>query len=245
MTGVSFLFTMAVLCGISLLYWLPRRLIRQAERRDGAPSLGLVRLTAAIDVAFAAVVLGAALYSRGSFPWMGRLWRHDVWSALLIGALAGSFLHVVGGGSPLPLASLRSPGGHENRSHRRPAGLATVLFYVAGEASAVLIWFGAALGTFIHVVPRLVALAIVAAGYGSRRAASGQDHPLLGGIDGLLLALLSLVTGSLLAALVAHLVSDVLAYVSAASQAEEADLTQDAGEPAAAFAPGFAEHSRG
>jgi hypothetical protein len=63
------------------------------------------------------------------------------------------------------------------------------------------------------------------------RAASARDHPLLAAIDGLLLGLLYLLTGSLLAVLVAQLVADLWAYVSAANQAEETALAADAGEP--------------
>ena len=223
MASFNILFLATTLLAISLLYWLPRRLLRQAERTDGAPKPGIVRASAATDVLAAGFLISVSLLSHGRAFQAGQLWRHDFWSALLIGALAGFFLHVVGGGSPLPLASLRATRMTNGVASRSGPGLPTALLFLSGEAAAIYVWFGVGLATFIHLAPRLFSLALVALGFGLRRAASGQDHPLLGAIDGLLLAVLYLATGSLLAVIVGHVVGDVLAYVSAAAEAEETE----------------------
>jgi hypothetical protein len=223
MTSAGVVFAALALVVASLLYWLPRRILRQPERRDGAPRPALVRSIAAIDVGSAALLLTAGFLSHGRLVQTGPLWRHDVWSALLIGVLAGFFLHVVGGGSPLPVASLRAPRLSGDFGPLPGPGFPTAALFFAGEAASTYVWFGVGLATFIHVAPRLFVLALIALGFGFRRAASGQDHPLLGAIDGLLLAVLYQASGSLLAVVVAHLVGDVLAYVSAASDAEETE----------------------
>jgi hypothetical protein len=211
------------LVGTSLLYWLPWRLLRRPERRDGAPRPAVVRISAVIDIISALALLAAAYLSHGRLVETGQLWRHDIWSTLLFGVLAGFLLHVVGGGSPLPVASLRAPRRDPGSAALAGPGFSTALLFVAGESAGIFVWFGAGLPTLIHAAPRLLCLALVALGFGSRRAAGRQDHALLGAIDGLLLALLYLATRSLLAVVVAHLLGDVLAYVSAANEAEEAD----------------------
>jgi hypothetical protein len=80
-------------------------------------------------------------------------------------------------------------------------------------------------------MPRLIALPLSAGGYGLSRAAAGQDHPLTGAIDGLLLGLLYLFSGSFIAVLLAQLVVDVLAYVSAANLAETEAIESEANQP--------------
>jgi hypothetical protein len=222
MTSPPVVYAALALALISSLYWLPRRLVRKPERQDGVPTPLVVRVTAGIDVLGALVVSSVSYLSHGRLLEPGQLWRHDVWSALLIGVLAGFLLHVVGGGSPLPVASLRSSRRTTGAALPGP-GFLTALLFVAGESAAVFIWFGVGLGTFIHTAPRLLSLALVALGFGFRRAACGQDHPLLGAIDGLMLALLYLATGSIVAVVVAHLAGDLLAYVSAANEEEEED----------------------
>lgn len=213
----------------SLAPWAVCRLVRVRERPDGAPALALVRLTSAVNVAFAIVFLAAGIASRGRIVTLAHPWRQDIWSALLFGALAGLLLHVLGGGSPLPIASL---GGHRRPSAgARDADIGTVVLFVLGEVASVGIWFGAGLPTLLRSFARLLTLPAVAAGYGSGRAAAGQDHALTGAIDGLLLGLLYLLTGSFLATVVAHLLVDALAYVSAASNAENAEMELDAGSP--------------
>ncbi len=225
----------ALLLAASGFPWVVRLLVRVRERSDGAPSLALVRWTAGANV------IGAALLIVMGLRWMGaaaggpgvvlaHLWRHDPWSAILFGALAGLFLHFVGGGSPLPVASLRAGRATSARA-ARGADPASVALFVFGELASIVLWFGAALPTLLHASSRLVALPLVALGYGLGRAAAGQDHPLTGAIDGLLLGLAYLFTGSLLAVEIAHFVVDLLAYVSAASSAEEAEMESDAGAP--------------
>ena len=156
--------------------------LRGSVRPDGSPSPGLVRSSELLNAVFALALVVIAVISRGSLVVLGHAWRHDLWSALLIGALAGLFLHVVGSGSPLPVASVRPA--------RRPtdADAVTILLFVLGEAGAVLIWFGAGLPSLLRLLPRLMSLPVVAAGYGLSRAAAGQDHPLLGESMGCCLA---------------------------------------------------------
>jgi hypothetical protein len=211
------------------LPWLGRLLVRTTERRDGAPTLALVRVGALAQIVSAIVLVGVSLVSGGRLAVLGHIWRHDVWSALLFGVLAGLFLHFAGGGSPLPIASLRAV--RSPRAQEAGAGPATAALFVLGEMGGIMAWFGVGLPSLLRALPRLPSLLLVAAGYGLGRAAAAQDHPLLGAIDGLLLGLLYLLTGSLLAVLVAHLVADLWAYVSAASHAEEMELAIEAGEP--------------
>lgn len=234
MTNSSVLALAGLFLLVSAGYWVLRRLPRAATSGDGSPSAALVRLIGLADLVSLLLLLAAHTVLGGRGPEMLSLWRHDLPSAVLIGALAGSFLHVVGGGSPLPLASLRPSYGIRLGSRDPSAGFATILLFVCGEAASVVFWFGAALATFVHVLPRMAALPLVAAGFGSRRAAAGQDHPLLGAIDGLLLGLLGLAAGSLVSVLVAHFVGDLLAYVSAAGDLEDSVLAQDASQPTAA-----------
>ena len=210
--------------------WAARGLVRDRERPDGAPSTALLRCTGCVNIAFGALLLALGLVYPGRVVMLAHLWRHDVWSALLFGALAGLFLHVVGGGSPLPVAAL----GSERRrpvAFRGTAGLTTVTLFALGEAALLTIWFGAGLPSLLHPLTRLLSLALIAAAYGSGRAAAGQDHPLTGAIDGLLLGLLYLLTGSFVAVVVAHFLVDILAYASAAGTAEDAELAQEAGQP--------------
>jgi len=111
---------------------------------------------------------------------------------------------------------------------------AATLLFVFGEVAATFVWFGVVLGVCLAVLPRVVALAVVATGFGLRRAAAGQDHPLLGGLDGLLLGLLAVLSGSLLAVLVARGASDLLAYVRVAGELEDADAVPEGEWPAKA-----------
>jgi hypothetical protein len=224
------LVTGAILLASAASLWVARGAIRGRERPDGAPALVLVRAVEAAQLAFAAILLITGVLSGGRLATLGHLWRHDLWAALLLGGLAGLFLHVIGGGSPLPIASLRAAR-QTLRLRSADADPGTVLLFVIGEVAAVVIWFGVGLPTLLPVLPRLLALPLVALGYGVGRAAAGQDHFLLGTIDGLLLGLLYLVTGSLVAVVLAHLLVDILAYVSAATQAEEDALAVEAGEP--------------
>jgi len=211
--------------------WFVRTRLESVARADGAPSRRLVRATALLDIAGAAVLVGAANLSR--WPLLGHvhLWRHDPSSALLIGAVAGFLLNFAGGGSPLSVAALvplRAPGRHD------AVDQAATLLFVFGEVAATFVWFGVVLGVCLAVLPRVVALAVVATGFGLRRAAAGQDHPLLGGLDGLLLGLLAVLSGSLLAVLVARGASDLLAYVRVAGELEDADAVPEGEWPAKA-----------
>lgn len=212
----------------ALLPLLARRLVRRSERVDGAPTLSLVRATSIAEAGCATALLLLGVLSHGHLIALGHVWRHDIWSALLFGALGGLALHFVGGGSPLPIAALRTARLPAARSR---AGLGTVALFLLGEACTVVVWFGAALPTLARGPSRLLALLLVAGGYGCGRAAAGEDHPLLGAVDGVLLGLLATLTGSLLTVGIAQLVADLLAYVSAASHAEETALAIDAGAP--------------
>jgi membrane protease YdiL (CAAX protease family) len=228
MTAAPLLVLVFLLSSSVAAPWLVRRSLRSAERPDGSPSASLLRASESLNIAFALALLALGLGGQGRLVSLAHLWRHDLWSALLIGALAGLFLHFVGGGSPLPVASLHSA------RRRTDADTLGVLLFAFGEAGAVIIWFGAGLPSLLHLLPRLLSLPVVAGGYGLARAAAGQDHPLLGAIDGLLLGLLYLLSGSLLAVLLAHFVVDLLAYVSAATHAEDAEMASEAGEPLSA-----------
>jgi hypothetical protein len=198
------------------LNWALRPLVRGA-----ALPAALARATAIANVVLAALLILLARVEERSVTF-GQLWRHDPWSALLLGALAGLFLHFAGSGSPLPIASLRE---------QRPARGAGVILFVLGATATVAIWFGAGLPSLLLHLHRLPALLLIACGYGLTRGGSGQDHVLLGAIDGLLLGLLGILTGSIVAVLLAQLVADVWAYVSAAAQAEELALEAEAGQP--------------
>lgn len=211
--------------------WLARARLASVARADGAPSHRLVRTTALLDIAGAAVLVGAANLLHWSLLSHVRLWRHDPSSAILIGAVAGFLLNFAGGGSPLSIAALvplRAPGRHG------AVDQAATLVFVFGEVAATFVWFGVVLGVCLAVMPRVVALAVVATGFGLRRAAAGQDHPLLGGLDGLLLGLLALLSGSLLAVLVARGASDLLAYVRVAGELDDADALPEGEWPAKA-----------
>jgi hypothetical protein len=212
------------LVAAAALPWALRGVVTAGDRPDGAPSTLLMRLSAIANLALMALLLSLAWLSTGRLVAVGQLWRHDPWSALLFGALAGLFLHVAGSGSPLPLASLRD-------SARARASSAGTLLFLVGAAATVGIWFGVGLPSLLHWLPRLPALFLAGAGYGLARGGSGQDHILLGAIDGLLLGLLMLLTGSLLAVLLAQVVADVWAYAGAAAEAEDRALAVEAGEP--------------
>jgi hypothetical protein len=224
-----------VLVGIlSACYWIARLRIRTAERADGAPTPALMRAIALIDLA-ALIAIGAA--SRlFRWPLFGalHLWRHDPASALLIGALAGFALNIAGGGSPLAIAGLMGQTSPAQKHARHAIDQATILLFFAGELAGLAIWFGTVLGQLLRAIFRLIALAIVATGFGVRRAAAGQDHPLLGAVDGLLLGLLAVLSGSVLSVLVAHEASDLFAYVRVASEIEDAGVageTYGSGKP--------------
>jgi hypothetical protein len=212
--------------------WAVRQRLKTVEREDGAPTLAVVRAAAAVDLVGAAAILGAALLVHLPLVGVLHLWRHDPASALFVGALAGFLLHFAGGGSPLAVASLTRVRGLRAGDHSSPADLPTVVLFVLAEVAAVLVWFGAGLGTLQRLLPRLVALALVAIGFGLRRAATGQDQVLLGAIDGFLLGLLAYLSGSLIAVLVAHLEVDLLAYVRATDELEEADPLAEFQSPA-------------
>jgi hypothetical protein len=197
--------------------------IGAVQRPDGTPSLALLRATAAIDLAGAAVLVSAAKVLHWPLLQTVQLWRHDLPSAILIGALAGFFLNVAGGGSPLAIASIILAGWQSCGGGRRHADQLTLLVFVLGEIAATFLWFGAALGSMLRVFPRLVTLALVAGGFGLRRAAAGQDHALLGAVDGLLLSVLALLSRSLVAVLVARGLSDLLAYVRVAGELDEVE----------------------
>src|SRR5437667_9333020 len=106
MAGVNSLLG-PILLAAAVAPWAARRWVRVRERPDGAPSADLLRWTAAISAGFGGLLLALGTAFPGRIVTLAHLWRHDIWSALLFGALAGLFLHLVGGGSPLPLAALR------------------------------------------------------------------------------------------------------------------------------------------
>jgi hypothetical protein len=220
MTAAQILLPGALLALAALLPWCLRWVLRASERSD-APSAALARASAAANIAIAVLLLLLAR-NGGRLVTLGHLWRHDPWSALLLGALAGLFLHFAGSGSPLPIASLRWP-------HARQRSGA--LLFVLGAAASVAIWFGVGVPSLLIRLPRLPSLLLVGSGYGLARGGAGQDHVVLGAIDGLLLGLLAILSGSVVAVLLAQLVADVWAYVSAAAQAEDLALAVEAGEP--------------
>ncbi len=220
MTAAQWLVSGCLLALAALLPWCLRWVVRPSEGSD-APPVALARVSAAVNIAIAVLLLLLAR-DGGRLVMLGHLWRHDPWSALLLGALAGLFLHVAGSGSPLPIASLR--GQHA----RQRAG---AFLFVLGAAASVAIWFGAGLPSLLSRLPRLPSLLLAGSGYGLARGGAGQDDVLLGAIDGLLLGLLSILSGSVVSVLVAQLVADVWAYVSAAAQAEDLALAVEAGEP--------------
>ena len=196
------------------------RHLRVTERADGAPGQSLIRWFAALDLAGALGLLVAERMLHQPLFGPLRLWRHDPASAIFIGALAGLFLNVAGSGSPLVVASLALPASGLPPT-RGAAPRWTVALLALGEIAAGVAWFGVALGTALSVFPRLVALMLLACGYGSRRALAGQDHLLLGAVDGLLLGLLAIFSRSIIAALLARAISDALAYVRVAGEIEE------------------------
>lgn len=206
----------AVLLGADLLHRAVRKLAQPAMRLDGVPSLALVRLTAAVDVLIALLLLAVAVLTRGRLVHLVRLWPRDPLLSIFLGIVGGLVLHAVEGGSPLPVQALRVLPVQGNQVRFQAAGPATVLLFIAGEAGAEFIWRGIALGMLAQQVPVLLAILITAAAYGLRRGTAGQDHPMLGAVDGMLLGVLFRITRSLPAAIVAHLVADVLAYTSSA-----------------------------
>jgi hypothetical protein len=197
--------------------WAVRRLIGSAKRPDGTPSPLLTRWVATANVAF---ILLAIVLSRHNLLVPARLWRNDAWTAVLFGSLGGLLLHFLGSGSPLPVAALTGSR-RRLRSEIDVSDLISFASFAIGEISGIIIWFGAGLPTLLRLMPRLLALPLVAGGYGLGRAAAGQDHPITGAIDGLLLGLLYLLSGSFIAVLLAQVIVDVLAYVSAANAAED------------------------
>jgi hypothetical protein len=205
------------LIAAALALWAVRQLVGTTRRPDGTASPLLTRWIAAADLGS---ILLALLLCRANILIAAHPWRNDVWSALLFGAAGGLLLHVLGSGSPLPVAALTS----SRRKLRRETDVADLVSFSSfaiGEIGGIVIWFGVGLPTLLRVMPRLIALPLVSAGYGLGRAAAGQDHPLTGAIDGLLLGLLYLLSGSFLAVLLAQVIVDVLAYVSAANAAED------------------------
>jgi hypothetical protein len=218
------------LLAFAAMPWLVRRFVRDRERSDGAPSLALIRASSLLNAVVAAGFVVAAVVSHGRVAVLAYPWRHDIWSALLLGALAGLLMHVLGSGSPLPMASLSRSRWPANPVGRQ-AGLRSVALFLAGETGTLFIWFGVGLPSLLRLFPRLLALPLSAAGYGLGRGASGLDHPLTGAIDGLLLGLLYLLTGSFVAVLIAHFLVDILAYVSAANSAEETAMELEAEQP--------------
>jgi len=209
--------------------WLVRTRSESVSRADGAPSVWLVRVTSLLDIAGAAVLIGAANLFHWPLLTRVHLWKHDPSSAILIGSVGGFLLSFAGGGSPLSIAALLPA---RAAAHDRAADPAATSLFVLGEVGATFVWFGVALGVWLVVMPRLIALALVAAGFGLRRAAAGQDHPLLGALDAILLGLLAVFSGSLVAVLVARGTSDVLAYVRVAGELDEADAFAEGERPA-------------
>ncbi|HTE86280.1 MAG TPA: hypothetical protein VK821_16270, partial [Dehalococcoidia bacterium] len=141
MTASSAIPLLALLLIGSLTLWSVRCLVRVRERADGAPSLPLVRSIAPVNILFAGVLVFASSGYGGRTAVFAHLWRHDAWSALLFGALAGLLLHVLGGGSPLPIASLAG-GRRGSINGTRDASLGTVVLFMLGEIGGLIIWFG-------------------------------------------------------------------------------------------------------
>lgn len=224
------LVAVAILIGADLLHRLARRLVRVPVRPDGAPSLPLVRLSAAIDIGMAVAILVVTVLTRDQWAHLARYWPADPLPALLFGALGGLFLHTVDCGSALPIAALRRERTQSANGPRSSAGPATVLLFLGGEIASELMWRGFVLAALARVLPGVVALLITSGAYGLRREEAGQDHPILGALDGLLLGILLRLTRSLPAVILAHLIADVFAYVSAADRSEGELVSQVAQE---------------
>ena len=215
----GFLLDVAILFGACLLHALARRLATSRQRADGAPSLSLLRLSATADLVAGAGCLIAILSNGELLAPMRYLGVRDPLPALLIGVLGGLFLHVTGGGSPLPFASLRPSHAAVDASEGGRLGPATLLLLLSGVAAEELIWRGIGFAGTARVLPGAAALAISASGYGLQRHLAGEDTFALAAMDGVLLVVIFRLSHSLLAAIVAHLVADLYAYTSAADRA--------------------------
>jgi len=142
----------------------------------------------------------------------------DPLPALLIGVLGGLFLHLTGGGSPLPAASLHPlPAGAGSRRDDE-LGVPMALLLLSAVAAQELIWRGVGYAGLANYLPGLVALVLSATGYGLQRGLSGEDAFALAALDGILLGVIFRLSSSLLAAALAHLIADAFAYTSVLDQ---------------------------
>jgi membrane protease YdiL (CAAX protease family) len=214
--SVPFLLAVSVGGASCLATWLPR-----ARRRGRSPSHSPARtlcLSSAANLLIASLALAALIVGRGRLLPLHDLGFGKLAPALLLGALGGLFIHVTGGGSPLPLGVLQPAefGTASPLQHPLGAGGALLLGGAVGEE---LIWRGIVLSALALVLPGLIALLLAACGYGLQRWLAGEDHAALATTDGILLGAVFRVSGSLPSAVIAHVVADLFAYASLADLA--------------------------